>query len=168
MSSFNILKTLFSTYWVFWCFHNPPNYGMDHRTFNMHVQSFVCGGLLFIVSSEGLLESLHRIWLPQKYWSGHKDWHIMVNMVTMLSSAWFIFWELVLLLSSTDSLISITTYYYAQYFLWVFCQNEYFLWLFCQNDVVIFALVLLASFNVCLMHTHAFADQCEHETQSSD
>ena len=43
---------------------------------------------------------------PQKYLSGHKDWHIMFNVVTTLSRTWLTFWELVLLLSSTDLLAS--------------------------------------------------------------
>ena len=47
-------------------YHSPPNSDMDYRIFN------VCMWPRFIVSSEGVLWSLHRIWLQRNLRMGAK------------------------------------------------------------------------------------------------
>ena len=80
MSNFNILKTdivisdirNLCSLGYFWCLHNPPNSDLDYRIFDMDyiiciyiyvAFLHVCthGGPQILVSSKGLLWSVHRI-----------------------------------------------------------------------------------------------------------
>ena len=75
--NFNIMKTLtlLVQAGLCWCFHNPSNSDMDYRILNVcmwSLHAYIHWGSWLIVSCEGLLWSLHRIWFQRNLRAGAK------------------------------------------------------------------------------------------------
>lgn len=76
VSVLNVLKTFIhlAHAGLVWCFHSPPNSGMDSRIFNMHMWSFhivyTPGTSVYNLTQR--ICSLHRNWLWRKSGAGAK------------------------------------------------------------------------------------------------